>query len=152
MYKNTQWLIILFSLSLLFAGCSKSPEPNIKQIKTKDSLEIMYNDKNYHVDEKAKVEIGNASYYANCMNGRRTSSGEKCNLRSYTAAHRSLPFGTMIRVTMLQTGKSVIVKVNDRGPYTRGRIVDISAVAAQKIGLMRAGVGKVKIEKLEKLY
>lgn len=122
----------------------------MKQTKAKDCLEIAYDDKNYRVDKKAKVEIGNASYYASCMNGRRTANGDKCNLRSYTAAHRSFPFGTMMRVTMLKNGQSVIVKVNDRGPYSKGRVVDISTAAAQKIGLIRVGVGKVKVEKLEK--
>jgi len=152
MYKYTQWFVVLFSLSLSFVGCSKSPVPNIKQTSAKDSLEITYNEKNYRVDEKAKVEIGNASYYASCMKGRRTASGEICNLSRYTAAHRSLPFGTIIRVTMLQDGKSVIVKVNDRGSYVKGRVVDLSTAAAQKIGLIRRGIAKVKIEKLEKLY
>lgn len=147
-----QWLIVLSSLCLLCVGCSKSPEPNIKQTKTKDSLEIMYNDKNYRVDKKAKVEIGNASYYANCMNGRHTASGEICDLSHYTAAHRSLPFGTMVRVTMLQNGKSVIVKINDRGPYVKGRVTDLSLAAARKIELIHRGIAKVKIEKLEKSY
>lgn len=150
MHKYTQWLMILLSLSLVFVGCSKSSEPNIKQTKT--SFENTYNDKNYHVDENAKVEIGYASYYANSMNGRRTASGEIYNTKKYTAAHRSLPFGTMIRVTMLQNGKSVIVKVNDRGSYVQGRVIDLSLASAQKLGLIRAGIAKVKIEKLEKLY
>ena len=150
MYKYTQWFVVLFSLSLVFVGCSKSPVPNIKQTRAKDSLEIMYNEKNYRVDEKAKVEIGNASYYANCMKGRYTASGEICNLSRYTAAHRSLPFGTIIRVTTLKDGKSVIVKVNDRGSYVKGRVVDLSTAAAQKIGLIRRGIAKVKIEKLKK--
>ncbi|MDQ1325171.1 MAG: rare lipoprotein [Campylobacterota bacterium] len=152
MHKITYRLTVLFGLSLLVAGCGKSPEPSrIMPAKTKASLDVAYDEKNYRVDEKAKVQIGNASYYASCMSGRRTASGEACNLRRYTAAHRSLPFGTMIRVTMLQNGKSVIVKVNDRGPYGRSRVVDLSPAAAGKIGLIRAGVAKVKVEKLTQL-
>lgn len=143
---------ILFFLPLAFAGCSKSAEPDhVLQTKAKASLNTAYNKQKYHVDGKAKVQIGNASYYASCMNGRRTASGEICNLRCYTAAHRSFPFGTMIRVTMLQNGKSVIVKVNDRGPFIRGRIVDLSSAAASEIGLIRAGVAKVKVEKLKRI-
>lgn len=144
--------MMLSSLCLLCAGCSKSPEPKIKQTKAKDPLEITYNAKHYCVNEKAKVEIGNASYYANCLNGRHTASGEIYDLRKYTAAHRSLPFGTVVRVTMLQNGKSAIVKINDRGPFVKGRVIDLSLASARKLGLIRAGIAKVKIEKLEKLY
>jgi len=148
--KNIQWLFIPVTLLFLFSGCSKTPAPNTKQTKAKDCSTIAYDDKNYRVDEKAKVEIGYASYYASCMNGRRTANGDKCNLCSYTAAHRTFPFGTMMRVTMLKNGQSVIVKVNDRGPHTKGRVVDLSTAAAKKIGLIRAGIGKVKVEKLER--
>lgn len=152
MHKYMQLLAVLSSLSLVFVGCSNSSTPNTEQTRAKDSLEITYNEKNYRIDKKAKVQIGNASYYANRMNGRCTASGEVCNLRRYTAAHRSWPFGTILRVTMLQNGKSVLVKVNDRGPFARGRVVDLSTAAAQKIGLIGPGVAKVKIEKLEQLH
>lgn len=156
MHKIIYRLVVLFYLPLVFVGCSKPPEPNQviqtkSKAKSKASLNFTHNEKNYHVDKKAKVQIGNASYYASCMNGRHTASGEICNLRLYTAAHRSFPFGTMIRVTMLKNGKSVIVKVNDRGPFSRGRVVDLSPAAASKIGLIRAGIAKVKIEKLKQL-
>lgn len=152
MHKYTRWLMILLSLSLFSVGCSKSSELDKKKIKAKASFENRYNDENYRVAKNAQVEIGNASYYANSMNGRRTASGEIYNTKKYTAAHRSLPFGTMIRVTMLQNGKSVIVKVNDRGSYVKGRVIDLSLASAQKLGLIRAGIAKVKIEKLEKVY
>lgn len=152
MHQYTQWLLILFSLSLVFTGCSKPSEPDKKKTKAKASFENRYNDENYRVDENVKVETGIASYYANSMHGRRTASGEIYNPKKYTAAHRSLPFGTMVRVTMLQNGKSVIVKVNDRGSYVKGRVIDLSLAAAQKLGLIRAGIAKVKIEKLEKVY
>lgn len=144
--------IILFCVSITLVGCSKScKSDSVMLTKAKDSFNAEYDEKNYYVDEKVKVQIGIASYYASCMNGRYTASGEICNTDSYTAAHRSLPFGTIIRVTMLQNGKSVLLKVNDRGPHVRGRVVDVSPAAARKIGLARAGVAKVKIEKLKKL-
>ncbi|WP_309499169.1 septal ring lytic transglycosylase RlpA family protein [Sulfurovum sp.] len=152
MHKYMQWLIALSSLSLVFVGCGNSAIPNTEQTVVKDCLQITHDEKNYRVDKKVKAQIGNASYYANCMKGRRTASGEICNLRLYTAAHRTWPFGTIIRVTMLQNGKSVIVKVNDRGPFTRSRVVDLSTAAAQKIGLIGPGIAKVKIEKLENLH
>ena len=152
MHKYTRLLMILLSLSLVFAGCSKPSAPDKKQTEAEAACEAVYNDKNYRVAKNAKVEIGNASYYAKCMNGRRTASGEICNLSMYTAAHRTLPFGTMVRVTMLQNGKSVIVKINDRGSYVKGRVIDLSIAAAKKLGLVRAGIAKVKVEKLEKLH
>ena len=152
MHTYTSWVTILIFLSLFFAGCSKLSEPDKKQTEAKVSLESRHSDKNYRVAKNAKAEIGYASYYANHMKGRRTASGEIYDLSKYTAAHRSLPLGTMVRVTMLQNGKSVIVKVNDRGSYVKGRVIDLSLAAAKKLGLVRAGIAKVKVEKLEKVH
>ncbi|GIT98489.1 septal ring lytic transglycosylase RlpA family protein [Sulfurovum sp. TSL1] len=152
MHQYTRWLMILLSLALFSVGCSKPSVPDKKKSKAEASFDNRYNDEKYCVAKNANVEIGIASYYANAMNGRRTASGEIYDSKKYTAAHRSLPFGTMIRVTMLQNGKSVIVKVNDRGSYVKGRVIDLSFASAQKLGLIRAGIAKVKIEKLEKVY
>ena len=152
MHKIMYRFVILFGMSIIFIGCSKPCKTHCVMLgKVKDSFNTEYDERNYYVDEKAKVQTGIASYYASCMNGKYTASGETCNIDAYTAAHRSLPFGTIIRVTMLQNGKSVLVKVNDRGPHVRGRVVDVSPAAARKIGLDRAGVAKVTIEKLKKL-
>ena len=101
--------------------------------------------------KNTKVETGYASYYAKCMQGRRTASGETCDLCKYTAAHRTLPFGTMVRVTMLQNNKSVIVKVNDRGPHVKSRVIDLSLAAAKQLGLLGPGIAKVKVERVEKV-
>ena len=92
------------------------------------------------------VAEGKASYYANMLHGRKTANGEHFNRKNYTAAHRSLPFGTMVRVTNLENGRKVVVTVNDRGPYMRSRIIDISPAAAKKIGLVGQGIGHVRIE------
>ena len=92
------------------------------------------------------IAVGRASYYANRFHGRKTASGEHFDRRDYTAAHRSLPFGTRVRVTNLENGRHVFVKINDRGPYMRSRIIDISPAAAVEIGLVDNGVGNVKIE------
>ncbi len=91
-------------------------------------------------------EVGIASYYANCLNGSRTACGEKYKTNLLTAAHRTLPFGTLVCVTMLSTGKQVVVKVNDRGPYAKRRIIDLSFKAAEKIGLIRSGISKVSLK------
>ncbi len=94
----------------------------------------------------SRVQYGYASYYGPNFNGRRTASGEIFNMYAYTAAHRYFPFGTIVRVINLENGKSVIVRINDRGPYKAGRIIDLSYAAAKKIGMIGKGVVKVKIE------
>lgn len=95
---------------------------------------------------KKGVETGMASYYADKFHGRKTSNGERFNMNAYTAAHRTLPFNTMLKVTLLSTGKTVIVRVNDRGPHARRRIIDVSKRAAIELGLVKHGSGKVKVE------
>jgi rare lipoprotein A len=90
-------------------------------------------------------QTGKASYYANKFNGRKTASGEKFRNSKLTAAHKTLPFGTKVKVTNLSNGKSVKVRINDRGPFVAGRIIDLSKKAAHKISLDKEGVGNVKI-------
>ncbi|MEQ8465464.1 septal ring lytic transglycosylase RlpA family protein [Coleofasciculus sp. E1-EBD-02] len=92
---------------------------------------------------------GIASWYGPGFHGNRSASGERFNQNALTAAHRSLPFGTNVRVTNLNNGRSVIVRINDRGPYTRGRVIDLSAAAARVLGLIRTGVAPVRIEVLD---
>ncbi|MBD2426921.1 septal ring lytic transglycosylase RlpA family protein [Phormidium sp. FACHB-1136] len=91
---------------------------------------------------------GTASWYGPGFHGRRSASGEVFNQNDLTAAHRTLPFGTRVRVTNLRTGQQVIVRINDRGPFSRGRIIDLSAAAAGQIGLRASGVGQVQVEVL----
>jgi len=98
---------------------------------------------------KGKPQHGKASYYADKFQGRPTASGEPFDQKKYTAAHRTLKFGTMIRVTNVANNKSVVVRVNDRGPFTPGRIVDLSRVASTEIGGVQAGIIEVKLEVLE---
>lgn len=91
---------------------------------------------------------GMASWYGPGFHGRTSASGEAFNQYAMTAAHRTLPFGTQVRVTNLNNGRQVVVRINDRGPYSHGRIIDLSAGAAGAIGLQSAGVGPVQIEVL----
>jgi len=93
-----------------------------------------------------KTQVGMASYYADQFHGRPTASGQIFDMNALTAAHRTLPLGTTVRVTSLDTGKSVEVLVNDRGPFVKGRVIDLSKGAAEKIGLAERGIGLVKIE------
>lgn len=92
---------------------------------------------------------GSASYYAARFNGRRTASGEMFDNRAMTAAHRSLPFGTLVRVTNPATGASVVVRINDRGPFTRGRLIDVSRAAAEELGLIARGHATVELAVIE---
>ena len=98
--------------------------------------------------EAEHLGTGVASYYGRRFAGRPTASGERFDPTDLTAAHRTLPFGSMVRVTNPRNGKSVIVRVNDRGPFARGRQIDLSRRAAEEIGIVRAGHGSVELELL----
>jgi len=88
---------------------------------------------------------GMASYYGAELAGRRTASGERFDPRDLTAAHRTLPFGSKVRVTNAANGRSVVVRINDRGPFSHGRLIDLSRSAAEQIGLVARGHGEVQI-------
>jgi rare lipoprotein A len=95
---------------------------------------------------KAQPSEGKASFYSNKFKGRSTASGEKYNPDKLTAAHRSLPFGTCVKITNLVNDSSTIVRINDRGPFIKGRIIDVSMAAAQQLNFVLRGITKVKIE------
>ena len=94
------------------------------------------------------VQYGKASWYGDKEHGNRAASGEVFDRYAYTAAHKELPFGTVVRVTNLDNGKKVEVRINDRGPHVKGRVIDLSYAAAKSIGLIRSGVADVKVEVL----
>jgi len=100
---------------------------------------------------KTGTVVGHASFYGQKFHGRKTANGEIYNMYRMTAAHRTLPFGTLLLVTNLKNGKSVIVRINDRGPFIVGRMIDLSFAAAQKLDFINEGVVKVKVEKLQLL-
>ena len=92
------------------------------------------------------TETGVAAYYSKVFQGRRTASGERYDAEAYTAAHNRLPFGTRVRLTNLENGKQVELRINDRGPSTPGRIIDVSRRAAHGLGFLRQGLVKVQLE------
>jgi rare lipoprotein A len=123
-------ITILFGVFILFFnGCGATHQPTKQSAKS--------------------IQVGHASFYGKAWSGRLTANGERFNHRAMTAAHKTLPFHTRVRVTLLSTGKSVIVRINDRGPFIKGRIIDLSDEAARRIGLIDQGVGQVKIEILD---
>ena len=93
------------------------------------------------------VQTGKASFYAKKFSGRKTASGERLHHDSLTCAHRTYPFGTLLKVTNPANGKNVIVRVTDRGPYVRGRIIDLSVRAAKEIGIIAQGIATVVVER-----
>ncbi len=93
-------------------------------------------------------QTGLASWYGKPFHGRQTASGERYDMNKMTAAHRKLPFGTRVRVTNLDNGRSVVVTINDRGPFKRGRIIDVSRRAAGELGFLKQGLTRVRVETL----
>ena len=96
-------------------------------------------------DSETEIDGGMASYYGNELAGNRTASGERFDPDQLTAAHRTLPFGSKVRVTNMSNGDSVIVRINDRGPFAHGRVIDVSQAAAREIGMHRSGTARVKL-------
>lgn len=134
---RTHPFIVLLLAVLLIGGCadrsSDAPEPDADRAERQQSFS----------------QRGKASYYARMHHGGRTANGETHDQNALVAAHRSLPFGTKVRVTNLSNGKQVIVRINDRGPFRRGRIIDLSRAAAQQIDMLKKGVVTVRIETLK---
>lgn len=95
---------------------------------------------------EARLDRGTASYYAASLHGRRTASGERYDRHALTAAHRTLPFGTRLRVTNERNGRTVLVRVNDRGPFHRSRVLDLSGAAADALGMRGAGTARITFE------
>ena len=120
--------LIISSLFGLLSGCSWLP---------------------FGTDQGGYNAEGEASYYGAKHQGKRTASGERFDQNQLTAAHRTLPFGTQVRVTNLNNDKSVLVRINDRGPYARRRIIDLSRKAAQQLDMLRAGVAPVRVESVD---
>lgn len=122
--------LLLSILLVLLAGCS-SPGPS--------------RDSGGSAGYRAE---GKASWYGSRHHGRRTASGERFDQHALTAAHRSLPLGSRVKVTNLRNQRSVVVRINDRGPHARSRIIDLSRAAAERLGMLRGGVAPVRVERL----
>jgi rare lipoprotein A len=129
--------IPLLLVSLIAIGCTSSP-----RFVTRETPEVITPGSSF-------VQDGIASYYAEEFHGQKTSNGETFDMNALTAAHQTLPFGTLVRVTNKATGKSVVVRINDRGPFLKDRIIDLSRAAAEKIGMIGPGTAEVHLEILE---
>jgi len=120
---------IIFVLCILLASCSS----------------VVRFSSNGEINSEGKA-TGKASYYADKYHGRKTANGEIFDMNDFTAAHRTLPFNTQLKVTNLKNGKSVIVRINDRGPFVADRIIDLSKAAAEEIDMIKSGVAEVEIQ------
>ncbi len=142
--KRLSYSILGLCVLSLLTGCGIAQPKKVAKPNTVNVVAQANSNK-----QAVSSQTGIASFYSDKFNGRRTASGERFSNKKLTAAHRTLPFGTQVRVTALWNNKSVIVRINDRGPFTKGRVIDLSKTAAAKIGLVNKGIGKVKVEVLK---
>jgi len=132
----TNRILVLLLIALTFLECSA----NIRYATPSDSSRFSRGK-----FREGQVLTGEASYYGPKFHGRKTASGETFDMYAMSAAHRSLPFGTVIKVVNLDNHKSVVVKVNDRGPFKKNRILDLSYAAAKELDMIKTGTANVKI-------
>ncbi len=146
-------LVLITAVSAIFYGCAqKSYNTEVYKmpgIKSPTKQPYSVNGNFYYPLNSVSIgwtQRGTASWYGPSFHGRYTSNGEIYNMYAFTAAHKTLPMNTIVKVTNLNNGKSVIVRINDRGPFVKGRIIDLSYAAGKKIGLDVTGTAPVKIE------
>ena len=132
---RVELLPILFASIVLAGDCAQAKAPSTAPASI----------------ERHHAERGQASWYGKARHGQRTASGEHFDMHALTAAHRTLPFGTIVRVTNLSSGRSVNVRINDRGPSRRDRVIDLSYEAARKLGFVARGTARVEITVVDKV-
>lgn len=138
--RNVKYLLVSTGLVLTLSACGRtvSKAPVVPQA---DPV-------SFNATELLHEEEGYASWYGPGFYGRKTASGQRFTKHKLTCAHRKLPFGTLLQITNLKNGKSIEVTVNDRGPFIKGRVVDLSYAAAKEIGLIKAGAAPVKLKQI----
>lgn len=134
-------LFILAAIGTLVVGCSTSPPPGGYRVKGRTYVPLTRAD--------GFVEVGLASWYGPGFHGKKTASGETYNMHAHTAAHKLLPLGTVVKVTHVGNGRSVLARINDRGPFVEGRVIDLSYALAQQLGVVGPGTATVKVEAME---
>ena len=148
---------LALSAGLILIGCASTPRfatrstpPSPKAENTAETTKSEKTKPPRNPSGKVLLTLeGIASYYADDYHGKQTSNGEIFDMNALTAAHRTLPFGTTVRVTNVENKKNVVVRINDRGPFKEGRIIDLSLAAAKELDLIRMGTARVKLEVLE---
>lgn len=145
------WIAALLALTLLPSACStagKRPGGSASETGSATSTGSFPGPPLTAPDENVANQ-GLASWYGRKFQGKRTASGERFDRHQLTAAHRTLAFGTLVKVTNLGNGKSVVVRINDRGPHSPSRLIDLSSAAAHELGMMGSGLAQVRLEVLK---
>lgn len=138
----SQGSVMVTNLNTIYQNKEENLNVNSKNKAVADTFEKVIEER----EKYTHFQTGMASYYGGSWHGKKTANGEIFNENSLTAAHKTLPFGTKVKVTNLDNGKSVVVRINDRGPYSKGRVIDLSKVAFSKIASTSKGVTRVKLE------
>lgn len=159
---NAGRIVFPFCFLLILGGCAASPRFVSKGTSADTTVSVQTDgtgSRGAATAETPRVRApegkalltleGVASYYAHEFHGRLTSNGETFDMNSLTAAHRTLPFGTRVRVTNLENSKAIEVRINDRGPFKEGRIIDLAMGAAKELDMIRNGTARVRLEVLE---
>lgn len=157
MPRNTLLLFLLISLPVLLPGCQPSPSsvayhpPQTSSTPEPTSKPYEIQGKTYYpkYQSRGDWQVGTASWYGKDFHGKPTANGEKYNMYARTAAHKTLPMNTMVVVKNLENNKQTTVRINDRGPFAKKRIIDLSYTAAKDLDLIRQGTAKVQIVVLE---
>jgi rare lipoprotein A (peptidoglycan hydrolase) len=149
MRRLAEGLAVLLSVASLGAGAASGPS-SLEAAKVKTPL-VGTTTSGHRTTKSSShkpkaYQVGTASWYGEQFQGKQTASGEPFDMHDFTAAHPSLPLGTLVKVTNLRNGKAVVVRINDRGPVVEGRIIDVSYTAAQALGFKERGVQTVRLE------
>ena len=148
--RLAEGLAVLLSVASLGAGAASGPDSSEAAKVTKP--QVVRTRGQQHTKSRLKsrpYQVGTASWYGEQFQGKETASGELFDMRDFTAAHLSLPLGTFVKVTNLRNGKTVVVRINDRGPVVDGRIIDVSYNAARALGFKERGLQKVRLDLIQ---
>ena len=140
--KASQGSVMVTNLNTIYQNKEENLNVNSKNKEVSDTFEKVIEER----EKYTHFQTGMASYYGGSWHGKKTTNGEIFNENSLTAAHKTLPFGTKVKVTNLDNGKSVVVRINNRGPYSKGRVIDLSKAAFSRIASISKGVTRVKLE------
>jgi rare lipoprotein A len=139
-------LAVLFSVASLGAGAASGPSLEAAKVTKPWVTVTAAKPTETQKPKKSAYQVGTASWYGDYFQGKETASGEPYDMHDFTAAHPTLPLGTFVKVTNLRNGKSVVVRINDRGPVVDGRIIDVSYNAARALGFKERGIQRVRLD------
>jgi rare lipoprotein A len=143
--RFAEGLAVVLSIASLGAGAASGPS-SLEAAKVTPQVSQTSGHKSEKNKKSQPYQVGTASWYGDYFQGKQTASGEPYDMRDFTAAHRTLPLGSYVRVTNLRNGNAVVVRINDRGPVVDGRIIDVSYNAARALGFKERGLQKVRLD------